>query len=191
MVQDADASPAHADPADLAATAPRGDGRTRCTWVEGRPEHFEFHDAEWGMLPDEDALARERLILTCFQRDLPLVGVLDHRVEIWDAFPACDFAKIAAMDDAALDAVAAKGGILTDRARLGWIRDVAAAGAETVQQTKDFREYLLALRWASHEAQVADLTARFPGFTPLDAARFLENTGIVEGCSHERDCWRA
>lgn len=206
MVPDAHAAPAHSSAAHgahadahggatssaaAADAAAAGDGRTRCTWVAGRPEHFEFHDAEWGMLPDEDPLARERLLLTCFQRDLPLAEVLDHRMEIWDAFPGCDFAKIAAMDDAALGAAAAKGGILADRGRLAWIRDVAAAGAETVKQTKDFREYLLALRWTSHEAQIADLTARFPGFTALDAARFLENTGIVEGCSHERDCWRA
>ena len=28
------------------------DGRTRCAWVRGRPEHYLFHDAEWGRLPD-------------------------------------------------------------------------------------------------------------------------------------------
>ena len=180
---------------DAPATPPSvpapGDGRTRCTWVAGRPEHHGYHDAEWGMLPDDEALTRERLIQTCFQHDLPLCDVLDHRREILDGLHGCDAAKIAAMDEAALDAAAAQGGILADRARLAWIRDVAEAAVATAKQTKDLREYLLALRFSPHEDQIADLTARFPGFTRLDAARLLENFGIVEGCAHERDCWRA
>jgi 3-methyladenine DNA glycosylase Tag len=168
-----------------------GDGRTRCSWVAGRPEHFAFHDADWGMIPDDEGFARERLILTCFERDMPLGDVLDHRREIWDALHGADLGKVAAMDDAALDAVAALGGIFADRGRLAWVRDVAAAGAETAKQAKEFREYLLAVRFLSHEEQIADMTARFPGFTRLDAARLMENFGTVEGSSHERDCWRA
>lgn len=183
--------PATGRVADRDAGGAEGDGRTRCSWVQGRPEHHAFHDAEWGMIPDDDVLARERLLLTCFQRDMPLADVLDHRQEIAEAFQGADLAKVAAMDDAALAAVAARGGIFAERARLAWVRDVAAAGAETAKQAKEFREYLLAVRFLSHEDQIADMTARFPGFTRLDAARLMENFGTVEGSSHERDCWRA
>lgn len=178
------------DPAALHAP-PLDDGRTRCSWVAGHPQHHAFHDAEWGAIPDDDAYARERLVQTCLQRDLPLDQVLDRRAEIWAALHGCDLAKIAAMDDAALDAAAARGGVLADRGRLGWIRDVAAAGAATAKESKEFREYLLAVRFLSHEEQIADMTSRFPGFTRLDAARLMENVGTVEGSSHERDCWRA
>lgn len=170
---------------------PLDDGRTRCSWVAGRPAHNDFHDAEWGAIPDDDAYARERLVLTCFQRDLPLAEVLDHRAALWDAFHGHDLAKVAAMDDAALDALTARGAIFADRARLAWVRDVAAAGAETTKQAKEFREYLLGVRFLSHEAQLAEMTARFPGFTRMDAANLMENCGTVEGSPHERDCWRA
>lgn len=173
------------------AAAPADDGRTRCSWVAGRPEHHAFHDAEWGALPDTEEYARERLVHTCFQRDLPLADVLDRRAEIWEALHGCDLAKIAAMDDAALGAVAARGGPFADRARLAWVREVAAAGAETAKQCKEFREYLLAVRWLPHERQLEDMTSRFPGFTRVDAARLMENCGTGEGGSHERDCWRA
>lgn len=172
-------------------TLAQGDGRTRCAWVAGRPEHHGFHDAEWGMVPDDDVYARERLILTCLQRDVPLVEVLDARDGVWAALHGCDLTKIAAMDDAALDAVAAQGGVLGDRTRLARIRDVAAAGAETAKQCKEFREYVLAARWLDAESRLADMIARFPGFDRLDAARLCENFGIGEGSAHERDCWRA
>lgn len=174
-----------------AAPAPAGDGRTRCAWAEGHPQHDTFHDAEWGMIPDDDAYARERLLLTCFQRDLPLAQVLDLRDAIWTAFHGADLAKVAAMDDAALDALAAAKTVPGDRARLAWVRDVAAAGAETTKQSKEFREYLLAIRFQDRETQIADMTARFPGFDRIDAARLMENFGIGEGSPHDRDCWRA
>lgn len=182
---------AAAGTAGAAAAAPTGDGRTRCAWVEGHPQHHAFHDAEWGMIPDDDAYARERLLLTCFQRDLPLAEVLDRRDELWTAFQGADLAKVAALDDAGLDRIAAARTVPGDRARLAWVRDVAAAGAETTKQTKEFREYVLALRFLDRESQIADLTARFPGFDRIDAARFMENFGIGEGAPHDRDCWRA
>jgi 3-methyladenine DNA glycosylase Tag len=179
--------------ADAAANvaAGAGDGRTRCAWTEGHPEHHAFHDAEWGMIPDDDAYARERLLMTCFQRDMTLPAILDARDALWAGLHGCDLTKVAAMDDAALGALAEKGGIFADRGRLAWIRDVAAAGVETAKQCKDFREYLLAVRFLDRTAQIADMTARFPGFDRIDAARLMENFGIGEGSPHDRDCWRA
>lgn len=167
------------------------DGRTRCTWVAGRPSLYAYHDAEWGMIPDDEAYARERLVHTCLQRDSALADVVEARDAIWAALHGCDFTKIAAMDDTAVASVAARGGVLGDRARIAWLRDVAARGAETAKQCREFREYLLAVRFLSHEEQIADMTARFPGFTRLDAANLMENCGLGEGGSHERDCWRA
>ena len=176
------------DPAPTESAA--GDGRTRCAWAAAHPEHHAFHDAEWGMVPDDEAYARERLVMTCLQRSLPLSAVLDRRAAIWNALHGCDLAKIGAMDDAAL-AAAADAGVPADRTTLAWIRDVAAAGAETAKQCKEFREYVLAVRFLAREEQIADMVARFPGFDRLDAARLMENFGTGEGPSHERDCWRA
>jgi len=176
---------------ETGAADPRDDGRTRCTWVQGRPEHHAFHDAEFGMIPDDEALAQERLLLVCLQRDLPLADVLDHRDAVHAAFQSWDLAQVAALDDAALDAISARGGPFADRKRLAWIRDVAAAGAETAKAAKGLREYFLAVRFLDPEAQIADMTQRFPGFGRLDAAHLMEILGLVAGSSHERDCWRA
>lgn len=176
---------------DAGTADPREDGRTRCSWVRGRPEHHDFHDAEYGMIPDDEGHAQERLLLVCLQRDLPLADVLDHRDAVHAAFQGWDLAKVAALDDAALGAVTARGGPFADRDRLAWIRDVAAAAAETAKASKGLREYFLAVRFLDPEAQIADMTRRFPGFGRLDAAHLMEILGLAAGSSHERDCWRA
>jgi 3-methyladenine DNA glycosylase Tag len=170
---------------------PLEDGRTRCSWVAGRPEHNVFHDAEFGMIPDTDDLARERVFLTCLRRDMPLVDALDQRDAMWAAFKGYDPKTLETLDDAWVAETAARGGVLADRARLAWMRDVGHAVAATMKETKDFREYLLAVRFLPAEEQFADMTARFPGFTKVDAANLMEIAGTVEGLPHERDCWRA
>jgi 3-methyladenine DNA glycosylase Tag len=168
-----------------------GDGRTRCTWTLGRPETFDFHDAEFGMVPDTDDLARERVLLVCLQRDMPLADALSHRDAMWEAFKGYDVKALEALDDAWLDATASKGGVFADRARLAWLRDVARVVASTAKEYKDFREYFLAIRFYTAEEQFEDMTARFPGFTKADAANLMEIAGTVLSASHERDCWRA
>ena len=145
------------------------------------------------MIPDTDDLCRERLFLTCLQRDMPLVEVLDHRLELWEAFGGYDLAKMGASNDAALDGLVARGGVFADRARLVWLGEVAAAAAATASLYKpaEFREYVLDVRFLPAEQQIEDMTARFPGFTKYDAANLMENLGLVEGAPHERDCWRS
>jgi 3-methyladenine DNA glycosylase Tag len=175
----------------VAATDPREDGRTRCTWVAGRPEHYAFHDAEFGMIPDVDDLARERVFLAALMRDLPLVDVLERRLELWELFQGYDLKKLAALDEAWTSATAARGGFLADRARLSRLRAIAPAVASTAADYKEFREYLLAVRFLPAEEQFAEMAARFPGFDKEDAANLCEIAGTVEGIPHERDCWRA
>ena len=168
------------------------DGRTRCTWVAGRPEHYAFHDAEFGMIPDTDDLARERVFLACLRRDMPLVEALDQRDALWAAFKGYDPKATAALDDAWVSQIAAGGGVLGDRARLEWMRDVAAAVNATAKDYKDqFREYFLAVRFLTADEQLVDMVARFPGFSRETAAHLMELAGTVEGLPHERDCWRA
>ena len=168
------------------------DGRTRCTWVAGHPAHYFFHDAEFGMIPDVDDLARERVFLVCLQRDMPLVEALPHRDAMWDAFNGYDGKTLDSLDDAWIAATAAKGGVLADKVRLAWMRDVAKAVVATAKEYKDqLRDYFLAVRFLPAGEQFADITARFPGFTKADAANLMELAGTVEGLPHERDCWKA
>jgi 3-methyladenine DNA glycosylase Tag len=177
--------------ADALAVDGLEDGRSRCSWVAGRPQHYDFHDAEYGMVPDVDDLARERVFLACLQRDMPLADALDHRVALWEAFKGYDVKALESADAAWIDATAAKGGVLADRARLAWLADVAKAVAATVKDYKELREYFLAVRFLTAEEQFEEMCARFPGFTKPDAANLMELAGTVEGTPHERDCWRA
>jgi 3-methyladenine DNA glycosylase Tag len=177
--------------APASSADPREDGRTRCTWVAGAPRHYAFHDAEFGMIPDTDDLARERAVLAALMHDLPLVEVLDHRQALWDAFKGYDVKALEALDDAWIDSTAARGGFLADRARLARLRSIAVAVASTTKEYKDFREYLLAVRFLPAQEQFAEMTDRFPGFEKQDAANLMELAGTVEGLPHERDCWRA
>jgi len=179
------------DDAAVAGTDPLEDGRTRCSWVAGHPRHYAFHDAEFGMIPDTDDLARERVFLACLMRDLPLVEALDQRQALWDATKGYDVKTLESLDDAWIAATSAKGGALADKTRLARMKDVAKAVAATTKDYKEFREYLLAVRFMTVEEQFEEMRARFPGFDKEDAANLMELTGTVEGMPHERDCWRA
>ena len=170
---------------------PLEDGRTRCTWVAGRPEHYAFHDAEFGMIPDLDEHCRERVVMACLAHDLPLVGVLDRRDELWSAMKGYDLAALGALDDAWIDRTSALGGIFADRARLTRVRGVAHAIAATAKEWKELRNYFLDARFLTADEQFAELAARFPGFDRSGAAALMELLGTVEGMPHERDCWRA
>lgn len=174
-----------------AGADPLEDGRTRCHWAQGHTKAYSFHDAEWGMIPDDEGLMQERVLMACFQRSMPLTDIVAQRHAIWEKLHKWDLAKVGAMDDAAIDALAKEGGIWADRARLVWIRDVAAAAAETGKVCKGLREYFLAARYLAPEELIGDVISRFPGFTRQDAANLCELTGTVSGSAHERDCWRA
>ena len=153
---------------ETTAVHPLEDGRTRCTWVAGHPGHYAFHDAEFGMVPDTDDFARERVILTCLQRDMPLVDALPHRDAMWQAFKGYDTKALEALDDAWVAETSAKGGVLGDKARLAWMRDVAKALVALAKETKDVREYFLAVRFMPSADQMADIQTRLPGFTKAD-----------------------
>ncbi len=172
-----------------AGSEPEEDGRTRCSWARGRPQHYFFHDAEFGRLPDSDPPLFELVLLTCFWRDMPLGDALDQRTEIYEAFAEWDMKTVAEADDGALDDLAGRGGIFEDRERLGWIRDVARACAETAEEYKELRNYILALPSLASADKLEEAMSRFPGFTKDDAANLFVLTGAVENDPHERDCW--
>ncbi len=167
------------------------DGRTRCAWVRGHPAHYDFHDAEFGRLPDSEEATFEKLLLTCLGRGREPTAVLDQRMDVYEALGSWEMEAAAGLDDAALDAATGRGGVLADGAELRWLRDVAGACVETAKEYKGLREYILALPSLSSEEKIAEVAARFPGFEKADAARFLEMVGAVESCPHQRDCWIA
>lgn len=181
--------------AEGGAAGARDDGRTRCAWVRGRPEHDFFHDAEWGRVPDSDPPTFERVLLAALMHGRAsgreLVEVLDHRQEIYDATSGWDMAATAALDDAALDALVARsaGGLLGDRAVADRVREIARACVETAKEYKTLRDYFFALPSLSVDETLEEMQARFPGFTREDAADLMEQVGALGIDPHSRDCW--
>jgi len=169
------------------------DGRTRCAWVRGRPEHYLFHDAEWGRMPQDELPCFELVMLSCLERDFPLVEILDQRMAIFEAFAEWNYEAVAKFDDAALEAMVERGGVFGSVDRLKWIRDVAAACVALKSEFKGVREYFLAMPAMDAEEQLENVAARIPGFSAEDAARLIQMMGCVGGAieqwSHQRDCW--
>lgn len=179
-----------AAPNGMTAADPLEDGRTRCAWVRGRTALYAFHDAEWGMFPDDEALACERLLLAALAGSGSLADVAARRDAIWEKLEKWDLAKVGALTDEALDEIARTGAV-GDRDALRRARTAAAAGAVVAKDMKGLREYFLAVRFLPPEEQMADVAARFPGFSREDAAALIEMVGGSAGQTHDRDCWRA
>jgi len=174
---------------------PREDGRTRCAWVRGHPDHYFFHDAEWGRLPDTDGPCFERVLLTLLQRELPLVEVLDSRAEMHEALNSWDPASLAGASNEMLDGLRERGGLFDDATRLRRLRDAAKACVELAGEFKGLRGYFLIMPGMTAAEQLDDVVGRLPGFTKLEAADLIQMMGCVGGCletdSHDRDCWIA
>ena len=161
------------------AANPLEDGRTRCAWVRGRPEHYLFHDAEWGRTPQDELPCFEMVLFACFERDFPLVEVLDERMAIWEAFAEWNYETVAAAEDGAIEALADRGGIFGSVERMKWLRDVAGACVELKKEFKGVRDYFLAMPGLDAEEQIQNVQARFPGFDEDDAARLIQMIGCV------------
>jgi hypothetical protein len=98
---------------------------------------------------------------------------------------------VSGADDAALAALAERGGVFGDRAVLAFVRDVAGACVVTAKEYKSLRDYFLALPSLTPEETLLEMQARFTGFTKVDAANLMELMGTVPNGSHDRDCWIA
>ena len=178
-----------AEPSPAANAPPEDDGRTRDAWVRGHPDHYDFHDAEYGRIPDADPPCFERVLLACFQRDRTLVEVLDQRLDVFEFSNEWDMDAVAGAEDGALSEAAGRGGIFADLDRLKWVRDVAQACQATRDDYKELREYFLAQRWMPAEERLDEMVARFPGFTRQDAANLIMLMDLANGFGHDRDAW--
>jgi 3-methyladenine DNA glycosylase Tag len=186
------------DEADTPAEAGSGtpdyshleDGRTRSPWVQGHPQHYFFHDAEYGRLPDSDRPCFERVLQACLLRDFSLVDILDQRMELFDVTDQWNVDALADADDDTLFALTERGGIFADREQLAWLRDVAKACQETAKEYKSLRNYFLALPSMDATTTLLEIQARFPAFTRDDAAALMQLVGAVDDHSaHVRDGW--
>ena len=184
------------------------DGVRRCFGTRpGQDILARYHDEEWGVPVHDDRHLFEMLTLEGAQAGLSWDVVLRKRAGYRAAFHDFDIARVAAMDDDALEALRQNEGIVRNRLKIYSTRSNAAAVLAVQESYGSFAAYL----WAFADGQpVINQTAslsqvpasislsddlskdmkrrgfKFVGSTIIYA--FMQGIGMVD--DHVAGCWR-
>ncbi len=92
---------------------------TRCGWVPlGAADYLAYHDEEWGVPVHDDRQLFEMLILEGMQAGLSWSTILRKRDNFRRAFDAFEPTRVAAFDEARIQALLADPGIVRNRAKV-------------------------------------------------------------------------
>ena len=91
---------------------------SRCAWAGSDPLYLAYHDQEWGVPVHDDRLLFEFLVLEGAQAGLSWITILRKRDAYRVAFDQFDPAKVAAYDDAKIEALLQNPGIVRNRLKL-------------------------------------------------------------------------
>ena len=143
------------------------DGITRCRWA-GESELMQaYHDEEWGMPVYDDWALFERLILEGFQAGLSWRTILHKRENFHRAFDGFDPEKMAAYDEAKIQALLQDAGIVRNRLKVRGAVKNAQAFLRLVAETGSFSDWLWAFVDGVPRLPAQPLTyATMPAFTP-------------------------
>lgn len=172
----------------------------RCIWCNLKnPLYIAYHDGEWGKPQFDDAYLFEMLILESFQAGLSWECVLNKRENFRRAFDGFDPGKIAAYDEAKLEALRGDPGIIRNRLKIKAAVNNAKVFLAIQAEYGSFFAYLkrfwngetvfdcVSTRSALSDAVSDDLCRRgmkFMGTTIVQS--FLQAVGIVN--AHEESC---
>jgi DNA-3-methyladenine glycosylase I len=166
-----------------------------------------YHDTEWGVPLHDDRRLFEMLTLEGAQAGLSWRQVLARREHYRRAFHDFDIDRVAAMPDAALDALLADPGLIRNRLKIASVRDNARTARLVIEETGSLDAYLwsfvggrpLVNRPATREqvpasTELSDAMSkalrkrgfRFVGSTICYA--FMQATGMVD--DHVTGCFR-
>lgn len=184
------------------------DAKRRCRWVDtAKPHYVLYHDREWGVPVHDDRKHFEMLILEGAQAGLSWETILKKREGYRRAFKNFDPKKVAAMTDAALDALLKDPGIVRNRLKVFGARKNAAAFLAIQDEFGSFDAYVWRFigdkpkinSWktfkqvpaatAASDALSKDLKKRgmtFVGSTIVYA--YMQAVGMVN--DHTLDCFR-
>jgi DNA-3-methyladenine glycosylase I len=180
---------------------------TRCQWAGSDPLYIAYHDEEWGVPVHDDRLLFEFLVLEGAQAGLSWITILRKREAYREAFDQFDPAKVAAYDDARIEALLQNPGIVRNRLKVR----AAVLNARGVLAIQDefgsFAEYLWGFvggqprhnAWTSmreipaeteqSRAMSKDLLKRgFKFVGPTICYAFMQACGLVN--DHTVDCFR-
>lgn len=90
----------------------------RCAWCTDDPLYIQYHDQEWGVPSRDPAYLFQMLILEGFQAGLSWLTVLRKREAFHKALLGFDPVRLAAADDAWVEANMSNAGIIRNRLKL-------------------------------------------------------------------------
>lgn len=183
------------------------DGKIRCGWCVGDPLYEKYHDEEWGVPCHDDRRWFEKIVLEGMQAGLSWITVLRKRAAYREAFDNFDVRKVAAYDDAKVEALLANAGLIRNRLKMRAAVKNAQAFMRVQEAFGSFDVYI----WRFTEgrtivnarATLADVPAVTPeaeamsrdlkqrGFTfvgPTICYAMMQANGMVD--DHVLACWR-
>lgn len=101
-----------------------------------------YHDCEWGVPHHDDSALFELLTLEGAQAGLSWRTILARRDAYRDAYHGFDIARIAAMDDAALEELLAASGIIRNRLKVFSVRGNARTALDVIREHGSLDAYL-------------------------------------------------
>ncbi len=180
----------------------------RCPWAGDDALMQIYHDEEWGVPVYDDAALFERLILECFQAGLSWRTILHKRENFRRAFDNFDAVKMAAYDEAKIQALLQDAGIVRNRLKVrGAVQNAQAylrlraefgtfsdwlwpfvGGAPLVPDQPPTMESLPAF---TAEATALSKALKKAGFTfvgPTICYAFMQSAGLVN--DHMAGCYK-
>ncbi|MBB3228008.1 DNA-3-methyladenine glycosylase I [Luteibacter sp. Sphag1AF] len=114
----------------------------RCAWADHSDIEREYHDREWGVPCRDDQSLFELFVLEGAQAGLAWRTVLAKRDHYRQVYHGYDIARIAAMSDHDLDALAHDTGIIRNRLKIASARTNARAALSIIAEHGSFSGYL-------------------------------------------------
>ncbi len=179
------------------------DGKRRCFWANPKNERYiRYHDEEWGVPVHTDRKLFEMLLLETFQAGLSWECVLNKREAFRNAFDGFDPVKIAAYEEAKLEALRQDPGIIRNRLKIRAAVTNARIFLELAGKWGSFDRYLwhftAGKTLQEHDGRThSDLSdnlsrawkklgMKFVGTTVVYS--YLQAVGVVD--SHEPGCFK-
>ena len=160
---------------------------TYCTVAPGHPLHGPYHDLEYGVPVEDEAVLFERLSLEIFQAGLSWLIVLKRRPALNAAFDGFDVDRVAAYGRRQMSRLLGDAAIIRNRRKIESVVENARRIAGLRASHSGFAGWL----GSNHPLSHADWTRLFRAtfvFTGPEVVReFLLSIGYLPG-AHAEDC---
>ncbi|MFW5947097.1 MAG: DNA-3-methyladenine glycosylase I [Gemmatimonadota bacterium] len=114
----------------------------RCPWPGDDPLYLAYHDDEWGVPVRDDRRLFAKLLLDGAQAGLSWITILRKRDGYYRAFDDFDPGKMAAYDDAKVEALLRDPGIVRNRQKVNAFVKNARAYLELREREGSFSDFL-------------------------------------------------